>query len=597
MNALPYIQQNLEALAEVKNPAAIWLAQQRPDEQAVMDNITTNRWKQLDWKLPEGKTLFDAFPPAMHYRGWKLDGEKDGASASIIVGCNLGYGLNHVLVNSPANHLVLVVEPDPAMLLACLGQSDYSPFIRAGKLRLLPPHAESVRLAIQKLDMHFLFGSIHLRKDVPSMQLGPQYAQWVRFCQEALENISVELATLRLRQDVMVRNELCNFRPSQEHGSVKSLAGQAQGLTAVLLGAGPSLETFGPQLAADRGHALYASALQNLPALARVGLKPHLLMAIDYSRGMLQMYNNLDEETLEWIKDVPLLYSTKVNPEVLRRYPGPKLPFWTKGGLGTYSMPDSEKPLDAGGNVSVALYRMLHRCGVSRIVLCGQDFAWKQGRSHAGGHHAADLHKKNTMQLKNADGEPLTSALPYVAALRDMERDIAATGLPTCNLYGGYGVIKGARHIDMQQLRSEGLHTSVPGSLERFLDALARAQRPCSRPAIEPRYPKWASSLRNAQRHLEKLFKKSHSRQREIHQAIDRFHHFLRHDPLYLPYLYNEIMDVAGLIHGGRTLGPKDFVAFKKIVKRIQTKVRDMDNLVAEADRPATDAGHSRQAA
>lgn len=586
MNSLPFIKQNLEALAEVKNPAAIWLAQQSPDEQAVMDNITTNeRWKLLDWKLPEqGKTLFEAFHPAMHYRGWKLDNKKDGACASIIVGCNLGYGLNHVVVNSHANHLVLVVEPDPAMLLACLGQSDYSPFIRAGKLHFLPPHAETIRRALQKLDMHFLFGSIHLRKDVPSLQLGPQYAQWVRFCQETLENISVELATLRLQQDTMVRNELQNYKPSLENGSVKSLANTAKGLTAVLLGAGPSLEKIGPSLAADRGHALYVSSLQTLPALARIGLKPDLVMAIDYTKGMLRVYNQLDEQALEWIKDVPLLYSTKVDPEVIRRYPGPTIPFWTMGGLGTYTMPKDEKPLDAGGNVSVALYRLLHQCGVSRFLLCGQDFAWKGAQSHSGGHHAASTKKKRTMEIKNLDGETLTSALPYVVALRDMERDIKKTGLPTFNIYGGYGVIKGARHVDIQQVKSEGLNMSAPGSLHRFKNALERAKAPCNKPPIEPRYPKWASSLRNAQRHMEKLFKKPQTRQKEIHEAVRRFHHYLRHDPMYMPYLYNEIMDVAGLIHGGRTLEAKDLTTFKKIIKRVQIKVRDMDSLVADLE-------------
>jgi len=41
-------------------------------------------------------------------------------SASIIVGTNLGYGLNHLLVNTPDTHKVLVIEPNPVLVLACL---------------------------------------------------------------------------------------------------------------------------------------------------------------------------------------------------------------------------------------------------------------------------------------------------------------------------------------------------------------------------------------------------------------------------------------------------------------------------------------------
>lgn len=586
MNALPFIKDNLEAMAHVKNPAAFWLAHQRPDEQAVMEKLTRNSRGQMDFTLPSGQTMFET-PPQIFYHGWADTSEKAAAGASIIVGCNLGYGLNYVLVNTPNTHRVLVVEPDPEMLLACLGNSDYSPFIRAGRLVFLPPDAKMIRETIQQMNMHFLFGAIHLRVDTPSRQLGTQYAQWSRICQEALENFSVELTTLRLRQDEMVGHEIKNFRRAITDGTIRNMRGTAHGLTAVILGAGPSLGHYGPVLAKNRGHALYATALQTLTPLQSIGLKPHFAMAIDYSEGMLKVYDRLDPE---WCKDVPLLYSTKMHPDVVNNYPGPTIPFWTMGGMGTYAMRDNEHLIDAGGNVSVAIYRFLHWCGVERILLCGQDFAWKDQTTHAAGHHdhvRKEKHYKKLklIELKNAAGETIHSTLSYITALRDLEKDIASNNLPTYNLYGGLAVIKGAQNVDENDLLREGLNTSRPGSLENFTMAMRNAQTSRSIPDIEPRWPKWMSSMRNARKHLEKLFKKPQVRQKEIRESIQRFHGYLRHDPLYLPYLYNELTDLAGMLHGGRTLGLKDFSTFKKIMERVKTKVREMDSCLATADK------------
>ncbi len=581
MNKLPFLKRNLEALAAVNNPAVFWLARQRPDDAAVADRLFVNRWELLDWKLPDGGCLFESFPPAAYYKGWQTEDEKLAQSASIIVGCNLGYGLNHVLVNTPNSHKVLVLEPDHKLLMACLGQTDYTPFIEIGKLHFLPPERETVRRAVQLADKQFLFGRIYLRVDIPSQQLGPEYARWTRFLQECLEGLSVELTTLRKRQDTMVGNELRNFRQAFAHGSLRDVKDTARGMTVVILGAGPSLQQHGPQLARNPGQAFLATALQTLPAVQRLGIKPHLAMAIDYSSGMKAVFERLDRA---WAKDIPLIYSTKLDPQVVAQYPGPKIPLWTKGGLATYVMEGNDYILDAAGNVSVAMFRFLTHCGVSRIVLCGQDFAWKDGPSHAAGHHATGHTIQSNVTLKNLEGETLHSALAYVTALRDMERDIQQTGIEVLNLYGGGAVIQGAENVTSEELQGKGLLASAPGSLQRFQETMLLARVPRQAPVFEPRLPGWGASLRNAQKFMEKLFKKPAAKQREIREGLARFHDYLRHDPLTVPYLYNEIMDVAGLAHGARSFTHRDFMEFKKIVHRVRDKIRHMDELLCHEE-------------
>ncbi len=580
MNLHMYLTSNLEALGKRGEAVATWLAGSGVDIEAALGRIFVNPMNLLDWRMDDGQGLLANVPPLpLVYQDWapKDEPEKD---ATVIVGANLGYGINHVLGNTPNSHRVIVLEPRPDMLIACLGQTDYVPFINTGKLRFIIPDHDQLEKAIQQLDINLVYGRIHLRNDLPSQQVSSAYAQWSHITRGKLENFSVELATLRQKQEVMVSNELKNYAASMDNGSLLPMKGMGQGVTAVILGAGPSLATMGPLLAERPGHALYGAALQTLPALERIGLKPDFCLAIDFRENMLQLYNGLKDT--EWLRDLPLIYSTKLNPEVVRRYPGPKIPLWTMGGVGTYVFQEHELVLDAGGNVGVTLARFLTWCGVSRIVLAGQDFAWSGQSSHAPGHHAHATVQtyqpsRGDVQLKDLTGQTIFSNVGYLSAKRDLEKDLRKAEIPVFNLYGGGAVIEGSKVVTFDECHELGILASQPGAKERFLSALERANRPRVRPIYQSRQQQWNTSLRHATRQLEKLMKKSQRKQGEIRQLLANVLLFLRQDPLYLPYLYNEVMDMAALVQTKINYNPTDMGEYRRILKIVLVKVREID--------------------
>ena len=581
MTMYPFLKDNITAL-ETYNPTLYkWLSTSQLDEQSLKTNVFVNRWGLIDWRMTSGSGIFESMPPGPLYREW-LDMEKTDLSATFIVGTNLGYGLNHMLVNTPDSHKVLVLEPNPALLLACLGQTDYRPFFAIKKLHFVTPDEDYLLEVIKNLDLQYVYGKIYLRADLPCRQIGPEYARWMTTVKNRLENFSVEMVTLRCRQDVMVGNELKNYRRAQSDGSLKRLKNSAAGVGAVVLGAGPSLAQHAPELAQNPGDALYTAALQTLPALRPLGLKPHFCLALDYDDSMLSLYDRLDTE---WAGDIPLIYSTKVNPEVVRRYPGPTLPLWTMGGLATFVMQDHEFVLDAGGNVSVTLVRLLRWMGAESILLVGQDFAWKGETTHAGGHHSAanriqfDPHMHQ--RLTNLWGEEIVSSIQYLTAKRDMENDIKKAPFHIRNLYGGGADIEGAPALDLGQARSEGCLSSNQGSRERFLSLLAEARSPAENIRFEPRSHIWTSSLRGLEKRMQKLFRNHGASQAEIHTLLEQALFFVRQDPLYLPYLFNETIDLAGLAKTRHSYSPGDFSEFKRIGKSILAKVREVDRCVA----------------
>lgn len=594
MSNFPYLQANIEALQKMNHPIYYWLSEAKLDADKLNARLFKNKWGLLDWLMDTGQGMFESLPPSPLYKDW-IPAEKDKVhtSATIIVGANLGYGINHVLANTPQSHKVLILEPNPYLLAACLGQTDYRPFFENRKLHLLPPNETYLNEVIKNLDLQYLYGHIYLRGDMASGQMGKEYAQWITHCRHRLENFSVEMLTLRHRQDTMVGNELHNFQRSLSEGSLRQLKDSANGLGAVILGAGPSLAQFAPELAENRGNALYCTALQTMPALQKHGLKPDMCMAIDYAEGMLKIYDSLDEE---FARDVPFIYSTKVDPRVVERYPGPTIPMWTLGGLGTFAMRDHELVLDAGGNVSLTMTRFMNYCGVSHMLLVGQDFAWQGESSHANGHHAArrkvtfrpGVHQK----LTNREGETIYSTMQYTTSRRELENDIVKLDIPVFNLYGGGCDIRGTRVVDMKSVRMDGLLASEPGARRRYMEHLEQARTVRRTFNFEPRSPKWSASLRNAEKKAEKLFKHLDRNQQEVHRLMEQTLLFLRQDPLYLPYLFNESMNMAGLAKARHHYTRKDLSEFKSIIKKALTKVREMDRNLMPAENGTAKSGH-----
>jgi len=572
-----FLAENLNALAEADAPAARWLAEKNPDPAIVFERLHKNPGGVVDWRMDNGQGLFAKLPPALHYRDWRPKGQTEGG-ATVIIGTALGYGLNHVLTGTPNSHKVLVIEPRPEMLIACLGQTDYRPFLKAGKLCFLPPDLGIIEKALHRLEVSFLFSCIHLRSDMPSAQIGPEYAGLARAIKAKLESMAVELTTLRQKQEVMVGNELRNYSRAMDEGSLLRVQGMAKGLTAVLLGAGPSLAEVAPRLKASRDKAFFATGLQTLPVLERLGIKPDLCLAIDFNDSMVKCLENLSD--INFAADIPFIYSTKMDPAVLARYPGPKIPLWTQGGMATFVLRDQELVLDAGGNVGVTLERFLTWAGAERFILAGFDLSWQGTATHAAGHHnAVWVHAYNPredVKLANLHGEDIYTHLGFMAAKRDIEKDIAASPAAFYNLYGGGVVIEGAVNVTAQEL-SDDLLASQGIAREVFLDALTRAGRPRIRPVFSPKADAWATSLKNASRRLEKLMRKPARNQGEIRGLLSQLEFFFRHDPVYMPYLYNEIMDMAGLIQTRSSYGVKELTLFKEIRKRVLAKTREVD--------------------
>ncbi|MFP4169361.1 MAG: motility associated factor glycosyltransferase family protein [Desulfonatronovibrionaceae bacterium] len=578
MDAFACLKDNLLALEKTAPEFAAWFREHKDSWSGWKDQVFFNARGWLDISLSGKKTLLETIPPQAYYSDWKpeLSGVK---GASIISGCNLGYGINALLGRTAPGHKIAVTDPSPQMLALCLGVTDYRQLLLQGRLVFFPPYKQAQEDILLGMNLQFYHGGVYFWADTPSMQIGPEYERLNLQCRDVLQKYKVQTGTLRRRQDAIVANELDNYGRAFEDGSLGDVQGFMKDKSALVLGAGPSLEKFGPDLAESASNkAVLAAGLQTLPALARLGIKPHVCMAIDFTSALLNPLERLDKK---WLRDIPFVYSTKVHPEVVRRYPGPRAAMWTRGGLGTLVFKNRGILLDTGGSVNVALVRLFLEMGVKRIVFAGMDFGWKGESSHAPGHHAAELRRgkgvKGVEARKNADQEIVYSTPSYLTSLWELEKTVALhPDVDFGNLFGGYMDIQGVPRLEVQDLikslgSDDSGQDSHPGGLCLW------AFKDSSRPVFEKRGGQWSSSLRRAEKRLERLFSRPEKNREDIRRTLAEIRMFVSQDPLYLTYLQPEIMDISALEKFNVQYFPADLVRLKQIVQHILKKVRHVD--------------------
>ena len=121
MITYPFLEGNLRSLHGRNDPVYAWLVQQGPALAHRDARLIRNPRGMLDWPMPDGEGLFRALPPDVVYKNWIPD-DHSPLSVTVIVGCNLGYGLNHVLAHTPDDHRVIRQGGRQSKLGQAIGQ-------------------------------------------------------------------------------------------------------------------------------------------------------------------------------------------------------------------------------------------------------------------------------------------------------------------------------------------------------------------------------------------------------------------------------------------------------------------------------------------
>ncbi|MBW7452493.1 6-hydroxymethylpterin diphosphokinase MptE-like protein [Paenibacillus sepulcri] len=342
----------------------------------------------------------------------------------IVYGFGLGAHLVQLCQQYP--HLQLVImEPDEQFLLAAMRAIDIGEVF--SKL-----HIKEFFVGDDKRRREGVFYRFFtLAKGETEVLSIPFYDQWspakkkvfVEDAKTAVLDYISSVATYRIFGMQWIQNRLNNFSQILNTPSIEGLKGTMEGVTAVIVGAGPSLEEDIEQLRKLKSHALIIAAGTAIQSLKHFGIDPHLIVSMDGSDSNYAAFKNQD------IQDIPFLFAPQVQYKIIENNNRLFHLFLNNDLVTRYmaGLTDEDPVFGVNHSVSGIAIRAAIYMGCSNIVFTGQDLSYSGEKKYAvGAIHAKqeniDKEIRNAeLTVKNVQGTMNRSSNAMFITLRDIE--------------------------------------------------------------------------------------------------------------------------------------------------------------------------------
>lgn len=280
-----------------------------------------------------------------------------------------------------------------------------------------------------------------------------------------------------------VEQGIGNIPAVVHHHSLSVLDGRFQGMPAILIAPGPSLDKNIHLLHQAQGKAVLLAPLQTLRRLHLAGIRPDFVLVLDPL--------DLTTEPLDFFKDVPdaslpaLIVGLGCHPAVIRKFrqvyfyaAGGPVDHWTQDILGQ-ALVRLEGP-----SVALCAFMLARHWQCSPITLVGQDLALDGDRQYAQDAHLFNLEHRKLLPLPGYHGGTVQSPTDYYLFHHLFEllaQDVAQRdpGLQLFNSTEGGAYIEGFVHRPLRAVIDEHVAALNP---ERHALATAPAVAPPHNP-------------------------------------------------------------------------------------------------------------------
>ncbi|MEN6390246.1 MAG: 6-hydroxymethylpterin diphosphokinase MptE-like protein [Syntrophomonas sp.] len=310
---------------------------------------------------------------------------------AIFLGMGLAYEVffyvQKVASSQLTNH-ILILEKDPYIFMAALNCVDLTPLLEHPLIHFMvgvPEEELFVQLkSYLKKDSKFMFLlAMKPVYHISSLRLHKSYyLKALQVLRDAATHQVLEYGNSPKDSLIGLENMLDNLEEIVLNPGINLLLDKFRGRPAVVVSTGPSLNKNKHLLKGLEDKALIIAADASLRVLIGMGVKPHLVTALERTLGILPL---LEGFTKEQVEDVYLAACPVIDNKVYQAYPGPRVIVYRN--FDHFRWLDIDKGiLDiqmSAGNMS---FKIAQALGCDPIILIGQDLAFgDDGSTHAQG--------------------------------------------------------------------------------------------------------------------------------------------------------------------------------------------------------------------
>lgn len=336
----------------------------------------------------------------------------------VVTGFGVGWHVAEIARRLGRTGVVVVFEPDVALLRAVLERLDHSAWIAGTNLIVLTDADDQAGMAraCAGIEHALALGLAVVEHPGSAARLGDASRRFVRSMVSVMEAVKTTVLTTMVQTEATLRNLTQNLDHYALGPGIAELRGSMRGRAAVCVAAGPSLSRsmaelerwFGAARGGDaRGSASESAVLIGAqtvlrPLLAR-GVRPHFVTALDYHEVSARFYEGL---TREMVEGVTLIVEPKVNPAVTSAFAG-VVRCAGDDFLDELLGPELRREmgkLEPGATVAHLSYHLARYMGCDPVILVGQDLGFTDGQYYGDGaaiHDtwACELNEFNTLEM------------------------------------------------------------------------------------------------------------------------------------------------------------------------------------------------------
>ncbi len=249
-------------------------------------------------------------------------------------------------------------------------------------------------------------------------------------------------------------NSIENARFLYQSNNLSDFVGKIpEQIPVIVVAAGPSLEKNVDQIKKAKGKAIIISVDRALDILIKHDIMPDFSITIDAEKPP-RFYDN----PITW--EIPIFYPLSANRKIIGRHTGRKILFNTNPISNEYFRRLEEKVIfqNCGGSVATAAVAVAIMLNLRNIILVGQDLAYENGFTHAGGVKLGEeVKEKQLVKVKGIHGEELYTGwdmysyiLWYQQSIQNFKDDVQIIDATE-----GGALIKGTKIMTLE----EAIHT------------------------------------------------------------------------------------------------------------------------------------------
>ncbi|WP_337103594.1 motility associated factor glycosyltransferase family protein [Paenibacillus sp. YIM B09110] len=342
--------------------------------------------------------LNSRYNPEHEVERWsnKLTVTSHDVTSAFFFGFGLGYHVQHYMELYP-NHKIYIYEPDIQIFLAAMEVVDFQSLFENNSIASFVVGND--RKQREAMFYHFA----RYMKGEPQLFALPMYDRIAQddlhlFFKEAVSAVTNFNSSIKMTEMFgaeWVRNSLYNLSATLHSPSLAGLKSKFDGKTAVIIGAGPSLELDVEWLLKLKKHAILIAAGSAVQSLLHYGITPHLIVSIDGGESNYNVFKNIN------IEGIPLVYAPMINYQIIDRNPRNLVHVFLDNDctmdhfldakqeeprfLSTYSV--------TGTAIQAAIYM-----GCNTIIFTGQDLSYPDNTMYAAGtRHKTDEEMKEVV--------------------------------------------------------------------------------------------------------------------------------------------------------------------------------------------------------